>query len=110
MTSETASSSAKVQTQPPFYIRQATEADSSLIVQLIRELAEYEKLLETCVTNEATLRESAFPANGKSPLIYILIAHESSSNDAVGFALYFYNFSTFTGRPGLYLEVSSDSN
>ena len=97
--------SASASTQPPCYIRQASEADSPLIVQLIRELAEYEKLLHTCVTSETDLRASAFPTNGKSPLIYILIAHESSTDDVVGFALYFYNYSTFTGRPGLYLEV-----
>jgi hypothetical protein len=92
-------------TKQPFNIRKASENDADLIVQLIRELAEFEKLLHTCVTNKDTLIESAFPKNGKSPLIFILIAHESATNEVAGFCLYFYNYSTFTGRAGLYLEV-----
>ena len=89
-----------------FSLRPASIKDSPVIVQLIRELADYENLLDTCVTDETFLIESAFPKDGKSPLIFILIAHEKETNSVAGFALYFYNYSTFTGRPGLYLEVS----
>ena len=92
--------------QESFYLRPATIMDSSIVVQLIKELAEYEKLLHICITNEAALVESAFPKEGKTPLVYILIAHEKASDAVAGFALYFYNYSTFTGRPGLYLEVT----
>ena len=90
-----------------FYIRKAVVEDATLIVQLIRELAEFEKLLDICTTNQESLIKSAFPTNGKTPLINILIAHETASDAIAGFCLYFYNYSTFTGRPGLYLEVKS---
>jgi GNAT superfamily N-acetyltransferase len=66
---------------------------------LIRGLAEYEKLLPECVATEADIRESLF---GPRPYAEALIARAGS--EAVGLALFFHNYSTFTGRPGLYVE------
>jgi GNAT superfamily N-acetyltransferase len=80
-------------------LRPATRADVSLILQLIRELADYEQLLHRVVADEALLAESLF---GKVPRAEVTIADVDGS--AAGFALYFHNFSTFLGRPGLYLE------
>jgi GNAT superfamily N-acetyltransferase len=80
-------------------IRDATEPDVSLILSLIHELAEYERLRHEVVATEATLRAALF---GNAPRARALLAHAAS--EPVGFALYFYNFSTFLGRAGLYLE------
>ncbi len=86
-------------------IRKAEPGDLPLIVQLIGELADYEKLRDQCVVTEAALGDFLF---GKMPLIHCLIAEvkdpESNKMTAAGFALYFFNFSTFLGRPGLHLE------
>jgi GNAT superfamily N-acetyltransferase len=80
-------------------IRPATRADAQVIASLVRELAEYEKLSHEARANAGDfLRELESP----DPVIHVLIAEWS--NAPVGFALYFYNFSTFVGRPGLYLE------
>jgi GNAT superfamily N-acetyltransferase len=80
-------------------IRPATRADAQVIASLVRELAEYEKLAHEARANAGDfLRELESP----DPVIHVLIAEWS--NAPVGFALYFYNFSTFVGRPGLYLE------
>ena len=80
-------------------IRPATRADATLIASLVRELADYEKLLpEAKATAEDFLRELDSP----SPVIHVLIAEWNG--EPAGFALYFFNFSTFVGRPGLYLE------
>jgi GNAT superfamily N-acetyltransferase len=80
-------------------IRPATRADAATIAALVRELADYEKLLhEAKATPEDFLRELDSP----NPVIHVLIAEWNG--DPAGFALYFYNFSTFVGRPGLYLE------
>ena len=81
-----------------FSIRPAEEADTPLILRFIRELAEYEHLLQEVVADEDTLRTWIFQKNGAQ----VLIAQEGS--EPVGFALYFHNFSTFLGRCGLYLE------
>jgi GNAT superfamily N-acetyltransferase len=75
------------------------EQDVPLLLRLIRALAEYERLSDQVVANEASLRESLF---GPKPSVEAVIA--SVGADAVGFALWFYNYSTFLGRPGLYLE------
>ena len=80
-------------------IRQATEADVPLILQFIRELAEYERLAERVVTNEELLRRTLF---GNPRFAEVLIAEEEGA--AAGFALFFHNYSTFLGRPGIYLE------
>ena len=80
-------------------IRPATRADASVIASLVRELADYEKLLdEAKATPEDFLRELESP----NPVIHVLIAEWQG--EPAGFALYFFNFSTFVGRPGLYLE------
>jgi GNAT superfamily N-acetyltransferase len=82
-----------------FEIRTATEADLPVILSLIRELAEYEREPDAVVANEAGLREVLF---GPKPSAEVLLALEAG--EAVGFAVYFFNFSTWLGRPGLYLE------
>jgi len=80
-------------------IRPATRADAPVIASLVRELAEYEKLLpEAKATPADFLRELDAP----NPVIHVLVAEFNGA--PVGFALYFFNFSTFVGRPGLYLE------
>lgn len=80
-------------------IRPATRADAPLIANLVRELADYEKLLhEAKATDADFLRELESP----NPVIHVLIAEWNG--EPAGFALYFFNFSTFVGRRGLYLE------
>ena len=83
----------------PLIIRTATDQDVPLILTFIRALAEYEKLTHEVVTNEAELREHLF---GPRPCAEVVIAEAGS--EAVGFALFFHTFSTFVGKPGLYLE------
>lgn len=80
-------------------IRSVTVADVPLILQFIRELAEYEKLAHEAVATEALLQEHLF---GAKPKAEALIAELDAK--PVGFALYFHNFSTFVGKPGIYLE------
>jgi GNAT superfamily N-acetyltransferase len=81
------------------HIRPATRADAPTIASLVRELADYEKLLDEARATPADfLRELDSP----NPVIHVLIAEWNGT--PCGFALYFYNFSTFVGRPGLYLE------
>jgi len=80
-------------------IRSAVAADVPLILQLIRELADYEKLAHEVVATEAQLQEHLF---GPQPKAETLIAEADGT--PVGFALFFHNFSTFVGRPGIYLE------
>ena len=82
-----------------FQIRTATEADIPVILSLIRELADYERAPDAVVATEAGLRDVLF---GKKPAAEVLLALEEDA--AVGFAVYFFNFSTWLGRPGLYLE------
>lgn len=80
-------------------IRSATPADVPLILGLIRELAEYERLLHQVTASEADLRNSLF---GAKPAAECVIAEQDGR--PAGFALFFHNFSTFLGKPGLYLE------
>jgi len=80
-------------------IRPATPEDVPLIGELIRELAEYERLADQVVFTEASLRQQLF---GPRPYAEVLIAEDSGRG--VGFALFFHNFSTFLGQAGLYLE------
>lgn len=83
-------------------IRPATEADVPLILEMIRGLAEYEKLLDEVVADEATLRRHLF---GETPRAEVVILCEGGApGSEAGFALFFHNFSTFLGRPGIYLE------
>ena len=78
--------------------REATEADVGVILQFIRALADYEKMSDDVVATEEILREWLFEKRSAN----VVFAMEGDK--AVGFALYFYNFSTFLGRAGLYLE------
>jgi GNAT superfamily N-acetyltransferase len=80
-------------------IRFATPEDVPLVLSFIRGLAEYERLASEVVATEAGLRESLF---GPRPACEVLIA--SHDGLPAGFALFFHNYSTFLGRPGLYLE------
>jgi GNAT superfamily N-acetyltransferase len=80
-------------------LRFAIRADVPEILRLIRALAEYEKLAHDVVATEATLAETLF---GPTPAAEVLIAEEGGR--AVGFALFFQNYSTFLARPGIYLE------
>ena len=84
---------------PELEIRAATEDDFPLILSLIKELAEYERLSHEVVATEYTLRESLF---GERPVAEVLIGHHGG--EPAGFALFFHSFSTFLGRPGIYLE------
>lgn len=80
-------------------IRPATEDDVPIILSLIRELAEYERLSHEVVATEGLLRESLF---GEWRGAEVLIA--CCKGAPAGFALFFHSFSTFLGRPGIYLE------
>jgi GNAT superfamily N-acetyltransferase len=80
-------------------IRPATEADLGTIEELIRALAEYERMADEVVMDAELLRKGLF---GDRPYAEVLIAEVD--DEAVGFALFFHNFSTFVGRPGIYLE------
>jgi GNAT superfamily N-acetyltransferase len=80
-------------------LRPATPADVPLILGFIRELAAYEKLDHQVVATESLLAEQLF---GPRPGAEVVIAEVDGS--AVGFALFFHNFSTFLGRRGLFLE------
>lgn len=81
-----------------YKIRQATVEDVPLILELIKALADYEKLLDEVVATEESLKESLFEK--KQAEVIILEEH----GEGVGFALYFHNFSTFLGKANLYLE------
>ena len=78
--------------------REAEGADVPLILQFIRELADYEGMLDEVVADEPTLEEWIFD-RGRAEVVFAL-----EDGREVGFALFFYNFSTFLGRAGLYLE------
>ena len=80
-------------------IRPAIPADLPLIAELIRALAEYEELSAEVRFDEPVLGERLF---GPRPYAEVLIGEVDG--EALGFALFFHNFSTFEGRPGLYLE------
>ena len=82
-----------------FQIRDAQADDVPLILQLIVDLAVYERAPKNVVATEQGLREVLF---GKEPSAKVLLALEG--DQPVGFAVYFFNFSTWLGRPGLYLE------
>ena len=81
-----------------FKIRIAKAEDTSLILKFIKELADYEKLLSEVVATEEILRESLFKRNMAEVIIGEL------NGKPIGFALFFHNFSTFLGKPGIYLE------
>jgi GNAT superfamily N-acetyltransferase len=85
--------------QPVIVIRPAVVADAGLILAFIRELADYEQLSHEVVADEAGLAAQLF---GERPRAEVLIAEVDGA--PAGFALFFHNFSTFIGKPGLYLE------
>lgn len=78
--------------------RYARREDTPLILQFIKELADYEKMLDEVVADEATLEEWLFDKQ-KAEVIFVM-----ADGTEAGFALFFHNFSTFLGRAGLYLE------
>ena len=80
-------------------IRAASEKDLPLILSFIQKLAEFEKLRHEVQATEELLRETLF---GERRACEIAIAYWNET--PAGFALFFYNFSTFLGRPGIYLE------
>ncbi len=82
-----------------FTIRPATAADVPIILELIRALATYERAPDAVTATEEHLTDVLF---GKKPAAEVLLAFESDV--PVGFAVFFFNFSTWLGRPGLYLE------
>src|SRR5213594_2971609 len=85
--------------QTDFKIRSARVADVPIILQLIRDLANYERAPNEVWATEEQLVDVLF---GKKPAAEILLAFENET--PVGFAVFFHNFSTWLGRPGLYLE------
>lgn len=82
-----------------FSIKCATVREVPLILQFIKELAEYEQLLHEVVATEALLQETLFGPRAHAEVIIGYLDEKP-----VSFALFFHNFSTFLGRPGLYLE------
>ena len=80
-------------------IKEATSKDVPLILAFIKGLAEYEQLSHDVVADEKTLRQTLF---GKRTYAEVVIARYGGK--PAGFALYFHNYSTFLGRPGIYLE------
>jgi GNAT superfamily N-acetyltransferase len=82
-----------------FKIRPATAGDIPIILELIMALATYERAPNDVIATESGLKEVLF---GKKPAAEVLLAFENAR--PVGFAVFFHNFSTWLGRPGLYLE------
>src|SRR5918996_5246894 len=83
----------------PRTIRAASTADVPLIAKMIRELADYERLAHQVVFKEEELRENLFGAPPRAEVAFV-----EDGGQTVGFALFFHTFSTFLGKPGLYLE------
>lgn len=84
---------------PAFSIRPATREDTALILSFIQALADYEKLTHEVTATEEILATTLF---GEHPAAETLLAFEGDT--PVGFALFFHNYSTFLGKPGIYLE------
>lgn len=78
--------------------RYAERKDVSIILHFIKGLADYEKMSDDVIADEATLEEWIFDKN-KAEVIFAIV-----DNKEIGFALFFHNFSTFLGRAGIYLE------
>ena len=79
-------------------IRDAKESDIKVLLNLIKEIAEYEKMSDQVIATEETLMESIIKNNRANALILEV------DNKEIGYCIYFYNFSTFIGRSGLYIE------
>lgn len=84
--------------QAAITFRHAVSSDTPVILQLIKELAEYEKMSDQVIATEELLNEWLFKKK-KAEVIFAQVG-----NEVVGFALFFHNFSTFLGKAGLYLE------
>ena len=84
---------------PTFQIRPVTENDCELVLNFIRRLAYYEKMLDQVVATVDDVKRELF---GEKAIAHCVIAYEDET--PIGFALYFFNFSTFLTRKGLYLE------
>jgi len=84
---------------PHFDIRAATKADVSIILSFIKKLADYEHLSHEVIASEETLRKTLF---GRRRTAEVAIGY--FNREPVGFVLYFHNYSTFLGRPGIYIE------
>lgn len=84
---------------PGFTIRHAQEADAPLVLAYVRKLADYERLSHEVEASEAQIRATLF-----GPRPYAEVVFGEQDGRPVGFALFFHNFSTFVGKPGLYLE------
>jgi GNAT superfamily N-acetyltransferase len=82
-----------------FKIRAASEADLPVILSFIKKLADYERLSQEVVATEASLRETLFGPRGSAE-----VAIGYFERIPVGFVLFFHNYSTFLGRPGIYIE------
>ncbi len=80
-------------------IRPAREDEVPLVLQFVRELAEYEHLLHEAVATEENVRRHLF-----GPRRYAEVVFACLDGEPVGFALFFHNYSTFLGKPGIYLE------
>lgn len=85
----------------PISIRPAVKADAGLILEFIRNLAEYERLADEVEATKAQIEATLFPAAG-TPAAHCVFAF--TGTEPVGFAIYFHNYSTFLAKPGLYLE------
>jgi GNAT superfamily N-acetyltransferase len=83
----------------PILIRRARSDEAGLVLSLVRELAEYEKLLHEVEATEAMIGQALFGAN---PRLFCDLAE--LNGEVAGFAVWFINFSTFSGRTGIYLE------
>jgi GNAT superfamily N-acetyltransferase len=83
----------------PITIRPASRDDVPLVLQFIRDLAIYEHLEHQVSASEAQLREALFGEHRYAEVVFAC-----SGAEALGFALFFHNFSTFKGQPGIYLE------
>lgn len=86
----------------PPTLRAAQSSDVPVILELIRGLADYERLACEVTATEARLQQSLFPTDHSAPAAHCVIAEVDDA--PAGFALYFFNYSTFLARPGLYLE------
>jgi len=83
----------------PFTIRPATASDVPLLLEFIRDLAEFEKLAHECLADEASLHAALF---GPRPCAEALLGF--AGEEPAAFAIFFQNFSTFLARPGIHLE------
>ncbi|KAJ2761298.1 hypothetical protein IWQ56_005285 [Coemansia nantahalensis] len=89
---------------PRVRIEPATEADVGLILEFIKELAEYERDPDAVEATEELLRKNLFGAQRYAEVVIAYVDDDGGRSEAAGFALFFHNFSTWKGRPGLYLE------